>query len=397
MKKKIFFSIILIFASLLCCFGSVKVARAEEQTSIESELENKTSGQLEDLDLSGFDELIVSLVDDSFDIFGKTNFQDKVKEILSGNFSGGITEIFQVIVTLIFAVVLKYIPLLSSILAIAIISSFLNSLKSGFAGKSTGDIIHFVLVGVIVILCANTLYELVELTTTTINNIKHLIDAIFPILFTLMTAMGGLVSVKVYQPAVAVLCSIVIQIITVVIIPLFSVSSIFNIVGNISPSIKLNKFVDFFNSISKWVIGLTFTIFMGFLSLQGITASTFDGISIKTAKFAVRSYVPILGGYLSEGFDLILTSSLLIKNSIGVAGLVLLIALIIKPVIQIAVLGLGFKLVSAIIEPIADSRISNIVSSIAKSLGMLIASILAVAFMLFITIILIILSSSGAV
>ena len=344
------FIIVIIFTSTFII--PTKLVYADDDKSIETQLEENIDSQLNNIDFSNIDEIINSLDSSTDSIFKSKNFRDKITEILQGNFNGGFTDIFNYILSSIFDLILQYLPFLASILGIAVLGSILQSLKSGFAGRATGEIINFVLIGIIVILCANILKELVTLTTTTISNIQMQMEIIFPLLLTLMSAMGGAIAVKVYQPAVAVLCSVIVHIFSSVILPIFTASSIFNIVGNVSSGIKLNKFVQFFNNLSKWIIATTFTIFIAFLSLQGITASMFDGIHIRTAKFAVKSYIPILGGYLSDGFDLILSSSMMIKNAIGVGGLVLLICSILFPVLKIVVLGFGFKLVSAIIEPI---------------------------------------------
>ena len=131
-------------------------------------------------------------------------------------------------------------------------------------------------------------------------------------------------------------------------------------------------------------MGTTFTIFMGFMSIQGITAGSYDKVSIRTAKFAMKSYIPILGGYLSDGFNVILASGVLVKNSVGLAGLILMFATILMPIIQMLVLKLGLNLTAAILEPIVDKRISNFIMGVSKTLVMLLCTILAVAFMYFI-------------
>jgi stage III sporulation protein AE len=99
--------------------------------------------------------------------------------------------------------------------------------------------------------------------------------------------------------------------------------------------------------------------------------------------------VPIIGGVLSDGFDLILTSGMLIKNSVGIAGIALLLATIVVPVIKIAVFSLLLKLTAAIAEPISDSRIPNLASSVGKLLPLLIVLILGAAFMFAITLLLV--------
>lgn len=140
----------------------------------------------------------------------------------------------------------------------------------------------------------------------------------------------------------------------------------------------------FFNSSYKWLTGLIFTIFTAFLSIQGITAGSIDGISIRTAKYAIRSYIPIVGSYLSDGMGIILLSSNLIKNALGATGLFLLLATVLSPLLQLILFMLALKLIAGIVEPLGNKQIANFVSSLAKSMVLLIVLIIGVAFIYFI-------------
>ncbi len=160
----------------------------------------------------------------------------------------------------------------------------------------------------------------------------------------------------------------------------------FSIVSNLSNTVKLSKFTAFFDSTFKWLTGLIFTIFTAFLSIQGITAGSIDGISMKTAKYAIRSYVPLLGSYLSDGMGLILASSNLIKNAVGAAGLFMLLATILSPLIELIIFMLALKLIAGIVEPLGSRQIANFISSISKSMVLLIVILIAVAFIYFIMI-----------
>ena len=151
-----------------------------------------------------------------------------------------------------------------------------------------------------------------------------------------------------------------------------------------SNNVKLDKFVSFLQSTFKWVIGLCFTIFLGFVSIQGIMAGAVDGLSIRTAKYAIKSYIPIIGGYVSDGLSVIMASSVLIKNAIGSVGLFLLLASTISPVLNLVLFILALKFMAGIIEPIGDHKIANFVGEVSKSMTLLVALLVAVAFMYFI-------------
>ena len=391
--KKTFLKKILVFMAIFVIVGSflkpnITVIAENEDNSLselQEELSSTIDEQLSNLDFTGIESILKSLDDNENNIFGASDFSSKVKSIVSGEFASGQTSIFSAIINLVFDDVLAFIPLLASIIVVSIICGFLSNLRSENNNKSVGDIIHFVCYGIVISLVMTAVVSLLRTTTATLSNLQGQMKVVFPILLTIMTAIGGNMSVSIYQPAVALLSSAIMQIFLSVLMPIFIFSLVFTIVSNLTSTVKLDKFTKFFQSAFKWIIGTIFTIFMAFLSIQGITASTYDGVSIRTAKYAIRSYVPILGGYLSEGFDVICASSVLIKNAIGASGLLLMFATIICPVVKIAVFILVLKLAAAILEPLTDSRISDFIYSVSKCLTMLIVMIIGVSFMYLIT------------
>lgn len=349
------------------------------------ELEEEINEQLEDLDFSSLEDILNALTNGQINIFGGTSFVEKLQKLISGEFDNN-QSLWSSIISIFFENLLGLFPIVSLIIAIALIGSMLQGLKPSNSGKSISNIIHFVTYGIIVVLVLSIVVKMVGLTTNTVQTIKAQMDAIFPILLTFLTAIGGTVSTSVYQPAMALLTGTIMNLFTYVLLPIFIFSVVFSIVSNLSNTVKLDKFTSFFNSSYKWLTGLIFTVFTAFISVQGITAGSIDGISIRTAKFAIKSYVPILGSYLSDGMGIILASSNLIKNAVGATGLFLLLATIISPLIELILFMLILKLVAGIIEPLGNKQIANFISSLSKSMVLLIALIIGVAFIYFITI-----------
>lgn len=396
MKK--FFKTAFIFGLALAvfCFISPSPAyAAQSEEEIFEQLDESVKDQLEDLDMSALDDLLAQLGEDGQEIFGGNSFAEKVQSVLDGEFiqdGGGFIESF---FKLLFSEILDMLPLLASIAVIAILCGLVSHMKAGFMSESTGQIVFFVCFAVVVVLALVCAVNLVNVAGDAINGMKKQMNAAFPILLTLMAGIGGAVSVKAYQPAVALLSGGVVEIVSAVVLPLFIFTLVFSVVGNLSKSVRLGKLTDFFKSASTTVLAVTFTVFTAFLAVQGLTAGSFDGVSIRAAKFATKSYIPILGGYLADGLDLILAGSVLIKNSVGVAGLLLLLSTVLMPLLQILGVCFGFKIVAAVIEPVSDSRLTSFLTGIAKSMNMLIAALLAVAFMYFISVMLLIFTSNA--
>ena len=391
-KKNRFVFVIVIFIFISCFYGRFNipfgfeknVALAEvssEESELEKELKEEVSSQLSHLDFSEVETVLDTLSKDAKKLFSSENFMTKVSNIISGEYAEDSKSFFSSVTGIFWKDLKNFLPIIATIISIAILGGMVATLKPVTGGKSIGNIVHFVTYGIVIIFLGTTVTGIVNLTKTTLLSLKGLFDGIFPILLTLLTALGGSVSVGIYQPAIALLGNLFVSLITYFLLPLFIFSIVFSIVGNLSNGTRLDKFVSFLQSLFKWCIGLSFTIFLGFVSIQGVVAGAVDGLSIRTAKYAIKSYVPIVGGYVSDGLGIIMASSSLIKNAVGGVGLFLLLSTIVSPILNIAIFMLALKFMAGIIEPIGDKKISNFISDLAKSMSMLIALLVAVAFM----------------
>ena len=360
------------------------VAKAESLNSteeIETEISNTVNDLLGDLDLSGIDKLY----DDEYKIFGNTSFKEKVNDLINGTYFDNYNNVFSAVISLVFDGLASLLPIFLTIIAVAVLASILNNLKAD-SKNNVSQIVNFVCFAVIITILSVNFKNVIEQTSDCLSLMKSQMDAIFPIILTLITAIGGTVSVSIFKPVVAILSNWISSLFSGLLLPIFIISFLFTVIGSLSPNVKLNKFNSFLSSTFKWTVGFVFTMFSSFLAIQGISAGKYDGISIKASKFAIKSYIPIIGGYLSEGLDFIMLGSILIKNAIGVAGLIILFVTILSPLIQILLLKLGLQLVAGIIEPTNNKEIPDLISSCSKVLLFPIVLILGVAFMYIISI-----------
>ncbi|MDE6565966.1 MAG: stage III sporulation protein AE, partial [Clostridia bacterium] len=374
--------------SLLPLMTSNVSAMTKAEEEIKEELEKNVDKNLNDIDFSELIDFEKNLGNSSYE-GGVTQL---IKDILSGEYSGGFADTFNMIINMLGVSVKGFIPLLVTLIAVSIIFSIVNGLTSGFMSKSTTEIIHFVCYSAIIVLLMTEVTFLITDSVKAIQNMSRFMEIIFPIMLTLVTALGGIATTATYSPMMTVLSVGVTKIISSVVLPCFIATMALSIVGFISKDIKLNKLTKFFKSAGEVIIGVVFGLFTTFITTNGISGAITDNISIKSAKFAISSYVPVLGGYLSDGLDLAVASVMLVKNAVGVGGVILMLSIILSPVVKILVFSLGLKLVAGIIEPIGNKRMSEIVYAISKNLTLLVVAMLGMAFMFFIMMILILLT-----
>ena len=396
LKNKILIIFLLVVAITIICGTNAYAAESGEE-SAEEKLEKEIEDKLGQIDFSGIERWLDEYGDNGAGI-ADNGFLQAEKDIIGGKYDQDAGGFINALASIATSCVKDALPALISVFAIALLYSIVGGLSGGFLKKSTTELIYFACYAAMISIVIAKVASLLMKASATINSMQSLMNATFPILLTLLTALGSVTSASVYKPMTAVLATGVTTIVSSLVMPLFIAATTIGIVGNLSKNVKLTKLTDFFKSCANFILGGIFGIFATFLSVQGLTGAIADTISIKTAKFALQSYIPLLGGYLSDGFDLVLAGLVLIKNSAGLVIALLILAAIAAPVIEIAVFSLGLRLISGLIEPLCDDRFSSMLYGVSKNLGILIAMIIGVGFMFIVTVMLIVATcNAGAV
>lgn len=381
MKKIVFvFSIVFVFVSAGL---STNVVYADELSdNIEKELDNIDFSDIEGF-LSQYENL------NGFE------FYPSLKKILNGKYSTDFSSVFTYFLSILLDGVYSYLPAFLSIVTICLICSLVTKLKSSFlAGEVTRAVNLVCFLCVAVILIAKSV-EIFKSVSEVVSAIGTLSECATPVILTLMTASGGATSASLYQPAAVFFSTGIVSIVGSLVLPLISVLLVFYSLSEMTDTIKLSGFSELIASGLKWIFGLSFTIFGVFLGVQGIASATYDGISLKAAKYAVSNSIPIIGGFLKDGTELIMCGCVLIKNAVGVCVLIVLFYIILLPVLNIAAFSLCLKLTSALVGLFGDDKVSGLCRSASKCLTYLMTSVLLVGFMLFVTILLMLLSANG--
>lgn len=356
--------------------------------AVSSELDSKLSDEVQtQIDEMEFSELENLYEESKNSTLENLDFKELVTKLVNGEYVISFQNIFGSFGDFFKSGFSRILPLISIILVLALLSVFINNLQFSRNNSIKNIIFYLIFAGIVSIVISIAVVELSDVTKI-LGKIQKQVEVVAPILLSLIVAIGGANSVAIYEPSILMFAGTILEIFVVIITPIFIICFVSNILGNMTDSTRLTKLEELASSFFKTIIGFVFTIFVGFLSIQGITASTVDGVSIKTAKYAIKNYVPIIGGYLSEGFEIFRAGSVLIKNSIGVVAILLLFGSVFAEVISLVVVMLSFKLLSALTEPIAESKISKLLSGVAKSFQLLLITLLIVTFMYFFIILL---------
>lgn len=142
----------------------------------------------------------------------------------------------------------------------------------------------------------------------------------------------------------------------------------------ISERFRIKKLFKLIKGSLVWSVGIMMAVFIGILSIQGLLGASHDSAAVRGVRYAVESTVPIIGGEVSDTMDSMLSSVLLLKNAVGVTGLILLLSACFAPVLKIAAMMISIKIAAAIAEPVSDGCLIKGISCVGETFEMLLAS-----------------------
>ena len=389
-RKRIYFIFLLCFLVYLCLPFLVDSASAvAEQTSGEAErvLGESVLELIGELDLKALQDYVNSLGGLSGE-----SVAERLVDYINGE-SFHYENFAREILNVLFKNVRELLPAFACIAAITLLSGLISTLKSGNVANTAGNMIFLISYAAALIPLIGVLTECFEQTFKSVSQMQRQMQIVYPLLLTLMAASGGTLSVSMCRPAVAFFSNTIVSLITSVVFPLTVAIVAFSMAGNLTKELKMNKFCAFFKSINKWVIGVSISVFGLFFTLQGLTAATYDGVVRRAAKYAIGSGIPIVGGFLSGGFDLAVAGSILIKNSLGSMSIFLMVSVLFEPIITLISVNVLLRFTAAITQSFGDSRISDFLGETAENLHYCTAGLLFTAFLYFLTIVLMVSSS----
>lgn len=314
------------------------------------------------------------------------NVEKITKDLSSGKLELNMDSLFKKVLGLLLKEIYLNAKIMLQLIVLAIICGILTNLQSSFGKEGVGEVAFFAcyifLVGVMI----KSFTYAVNLGRDVIDNMVMFMQSMVPTLMTLLISTGNITSASIFQPAILFSVQIIGTIIKNFLIPVLFFTTALSMVNNISDKFHVTKLIDFMKQLGKWCLGILLTGFIGVITVQGLASSVVDGVGSKTAKFAVGNFIPVVGGILSDAVDTVIGCSLILKNAIGIAGLIIIVLICFIPVVKIMALITIYRLTGAIIEPVSDKRIVQCITDLGNSLTLIFAMVVSVAVMFLLSI-----------
>ncbi|HBJ2622321.1 TPA: stage III sporulation protein AE [Clostridium botulinum] len=404
----IFFLISIIVSSVFnCIFIPEKTVYAVEQNNLSTSSNSdakKSESIMDEIKIESLDDSTQKQINNLYEYINKMknnvelmNDLDPVQYIKeyikNGEGDFNIKSLSKALTSILFKEVGSVLKLIISIVTIVIICSLIKNLQDAFSNDSVSEIAFYACYALIIMLLSKSFIISIGVAKEVISNIADFMAALLPVLITMIAMVGGLTQAATLDPIILAAVVFIPRIYSNIIIPLILMGFVLEFANNLSNDHKITNLCKLLKQSTLWMQGIIITIFIGVLTVRGITSKTIDAVTLKTTKFAVDNFIPIVGKTFSDAIASIAGYSLIIKNAISSVGLLIIILILLYPIIKLVLMTVIYKLAAALIEPISDSRITNSVAAAGESMILIISCVLSVSLMFFILIALV--ASSG--
>lgn len=240
----------------------------------------------------------------------------------------------------------KTLSTLASILAIVVIHSFLKSISENLENDNISKLVFYVQYILIITIIMSNFSDITKMVKEATINMVGFINLLVPILTSLMIFTGSITTTSMLQPVILFAVNLIGNLIQNVLIPAVFVIASFSIISKISDKVQIEKISKFMKSGVVWILGIVLTVFVSAVSLEGTLSSSVDGITAKTTKAVVSSTIPIVGKILGDAVDSVLGCGIILKNAVGIVGVIIILSICIAPILKLTLLTISYKVLA---------------------------------------------------
>lgn len=345
-----------------CVLAAVLTAGASAESGESESLSSGISTIVSALDSAALES---ALSDD--DPFAQTGgFRQTLAAIARGEMTIDFQQTADLLSRQFFSAVRQSLWRLTRLIAPALLWALLKQ----FSGRSSecGRIVVQLFVCVFL---TQDLSDHITLAVATVQQISAGMQGLLPMLLTMMAAVGGSAGSALMQPAVVASASAMTSLISGITVPLAVASGVLCMLCHLGDGIRVQRLAEFTQQCAVWSLGIGFTVFIGVLTTRSVTAAAIDGVTLRTAKYALNNLVPFVGGLFADTVDTLVGSGMLVQSALGVTGLIVIASRAVLPLCQTLAAAMLYKLASALMQPVSDGSLAGCIHDFAKVLMLL--------------------------
>ncbi len=306
-------------------------------------------------------------------------------DFIKGDWEFSFEELSTNAVRYLFKEIVANSNLLAKLLVLSVLSALLVNLQTAFSA-GVARISQMACFMALAAIAISSFKLVLAIGQQTIDNMVAFMMGMLPQMLILVAGLGNVHASATLFPVLMTTCTAFANAMQNVVFPLIILSAILHLVNQLSDGLKVEKMAKFMTQMSQLSLGFFLTFFVGILTLRALYSSVMDKVALRTTKFVTDNAIPVVGKMFSDTIEVTAGYVVMIKQALGIFGVIIILGMVLFPLVKIAAIGLIYKVAAAVAEPLGDSKTSAILEIMSAHLFLMLAAVAAVALMFFIMI-----------
>lgn len=372
--------LLLLLPLLLAC-----AAKAQ----IDSGLQEMLQEQMESL---GADNLAQDLPDETQDLLDELE--------LSGPDIGRLLSLspqdfFKLLAALATKAVRAPLRALGAITGVVVLCALVGTLKSGMQSSAVSSVFSTISLLCVITAVAKPITECILDTAGALKGCGTFMLSFIPAFTTIITVSGAPVTATTYNLLLFTACQLISSLASNVLIPFMGIYMGLCIAGGMGEDIGVLPLAKGVRSFVTWCLTLSMTVYVGLLSMQTLVSTGADSVMMKTGKFLIGSFVPIVGGAISDALSAAQGAVHLLKTTVGAFGIVCGALTFLPVLLRVLLWYFALKCASFVSNVLAMKKLGGLLGACSDCMGTLIALLFSFMLLIIISIVLLLSFSSG--
>lgn len=264
--------------------------------------------------------------------------------------------------------------------AVVLLASLLNAMPG-----SSKKVIRFVTTLALSAILLGQANAMINLCAKTVREISDYGKLLLPVMTAALAAQGGTTGATALYAGTALFDTVLSSIISNLLVPMVYVFLALAVANSATGEGLLKKLRDFVKWLMTWSLKTILYIFTGYMSITGVITGTADAAAVKAAKLTISGVVPVVGGILSDASEAVIISAGVMKNAVGIYGLLAVAAIWITPFLQIGAQFLLLKLTAVLCGVFDVKEASDLIEDFSSAMGLLLGMTGTVSFLMLIS------------
>lgn len=271
------------------------------------------------------------------------------------------------------------------VLLVAITAAVFSNFAGAFQNRQISDISFYITYMLLITLCLTSFQTSAAGLEDRLGSLLDFMRVLCPSYFLAVAFASGSTTSLFFYNVILFLIFAVEFLIVRFLLPVINIYIMVRVLGNLTGEDFLSEFADLIRKIVTWALRSLLACVVGINVIQGLLAPAIDAVK-RSALTRTAEAIPWVGNALGGAAEVVLGTAVLIKNGIGMAGVLIAVAICAVPILQMILMAFMYKLAAALVQPVSDKRITACISGVSEGYEIMVRVIFTVGVLFLLTI-----------